>query len=157
MNESIDLSAQIIPGRSAGGVFIGARLSALYPKLKYLIYSNRCRTLIEDPFYVRYEVTNAFSLVVHVLNGRIIKLGCLKNYIGRLSNGICVGMTIGEAQSLNSSIYFDDNNEQFRFKGVPGIALESKSSTLSGAIEAITVYSPALESWNQEKERGEWQ
>lgn len=157
-NDFIDLEAPILPGKSAGGIAIGIPLKKLYPKLKYQAYSNAGKTLIDDPFYVTYKMGNAFSITIHILNSKVIKLACLPDYQGQMPNGIKVGMTIGEAQAIEPRIYFDDNEEQFYIHGIPGITLECLSSLKTfNKIEAITIFLPDLkESWNRDKELGEW-
>ena len=154
-----DASASINPGRSMGGVSIGTHIKAIYPLLSNDVCFEGLKISAWNRFYIRYQFSNIFIITVHILNGRIIELIALNDYLGQIPNGIKTGMSIGAAIDIEPRVYFDEQWECYYIHYVPGINLKCDNNPrlASSKITAIEIYYPEWENWSEEKARGEWQ
>ncbi|MEM7144293.1 MAG: hypothetical protein AAF591_04115 [Verrucomicrobiota bacterium] len=133
-------------------------MRAVYKDVRKTAYAHDNGATFENPFYVRYEQPYTMTVVVHVLNGKIIKLGALREYQGAMPNGIRVGMVLVDAMEIEPRIYFDEFDEQLYIKQIPGITFERPDPRdRDSRIEAISVFLPDLkDNWDSEKGTGNW-
>ncbi len=81
------------------------------------------------------------SISLFFAKGRMFKIYFENSFDGKLENGICIGMPIKEAESIDSTLEYDDWNESYASK--QGYWLEDDAET--GKIISISIFIKALE------------
>jgi hypothetical protein len=159
---NIDTLAPILPGEGLGGLRLRTSLKDMYDLVKEIAYSNRGTFSLESPFLARYEINDIIVAVFLTTNGKLVKIGALRDYKGLLFEKIIVGMPIADIMHLEPRVYYDSLEEQLFIKGVPGVTLETENPSVSPEedpnqrIVAITVYIPELSDAAETYERGDW-
>lgn len=152
-----DVDSPILPGFALAGIQIGSHLTEIYDDLKKVVYDHSGNFWLEDPFYIRYEKRGFFSVVVHALNGKVIKLGALENYTGAMPSGVKLGMPLSVVKELEPNLVYDDFEENYCIEGMPGISIEVSDDEPRQRVVAITVFVADLRNnWDQNKELGKW-
>lgn len=146
--EIFDKFAPIIPAEGLGGVTIRSHIKEIHSFIEDIVYSSDGNSVLESPFYVRYEIKDMLSVVIDILTGTIVKVGALSKYKGKLLSTIEMGMTVNELMILEPRIYYDDFEELLLIEGVSGVSIETDTPELNPienreqTIVAITVYTP---------------
>ncbi len=95
-----DLNAPIIPGKSAAGVHIGQPIEGI-------LAGESPAAVIEINSCTRFE----FGTVrLWVENGKVSQVGVYAGYLGTLMQGIGIGATLGEIQSLLGPVVEDEED-----------------------------------------------
>lgn len=117
-------------------------------------YSIEKDTLLIGDFIIRYNINNEIYLFFNINNGKLFKISALKNDVGQMENGICIGMHISEVLRIEPKFIYDDFEELYSMEGV---AVETESC--NEIVESITIYIECNEDSHEEYEKfekGEW-
>jgi hypothetical protein len=120
-----DVTADIVPGKSLGGVNIGASITDFQDDLQQLYLPPRPQEYkLVSPFEAYYTVAKGRIIIaVDVRNGKIYKVCAMFGYTGLLFGKLRVGMNIKEAMSLEPRLYYDEAEELLFIKGIKGLSL----------------------------------
>lgn len=100
-----------------------------------IVYSRHERPKGGDP--VAWDIINIGEDVnIYFAKNTMFGIVFKNSYSGKLSNGICLGMTMEEALKLDPTLTFDDDDEIYESN--QGYWLDE--SLVSGKIYAITIF-----------------
>jgi hypothetical protein len=85
MNEVYDLSAPIVPGKSLGGILLGAPADSLIPHLDILDEETIGKG------HIRYEID---SMDIWVKDSVVVQLSAMDDYTGTIDGKVSIGSTI---------------------------------------------------------------
>ena len=110
-----DLNAPIIPGESAAGVRLGQ-------PIKDILVRQTPDAVIELTDCEKYQFG---SVRLWVSSGKISQIGLYADYRGRLKEGIGIGSTVEEVQTLLGKIE-EDEDDNLVVVGTPGWCFETE-------------------------------
>lgn len=148
---AFDLGAPIVPGESAAGVRLGARLADYRDALQAVDVADprnesRWRDM-PNAFEARYRLSSV-ELAVDVLNGKIMRVSAMKGYTGTLFGVFRVGMSVPDALALRPDLRLRGFGV-LEFPGTRGVVLEADIDDADPVdlprafVDSISVYSEA--------------
>jgi hypothetical protein len=157
----LNLSAEIIPGRSLGGFRVGTLLRDIGEWIAAEALRDQVTYEMIGLFEASYRLAGgAVELVVDIRVGKVARITASEGYEGALNGLIRPGMPVGEAMLADPTLYYSEEEELILRRGTPGIALRLSESDPDPAtvddltVIAISVFTEAIDT--AAGQRGSW-
>lgn len=108
----LKINEPIRPGQGLGGLRLRTEIGDYQDLILEKVSDETCTCELIRPFEARYAFEQGvIQVAVDVRNSKIFKLIAGHGYEGLLFGKIKVGMTVAEAMSLDSDLYYDEVEE----------------------------------------------
>ncbi|WP_078393758.1 hypothetical protein [Shouchella patagoniensis] len=137
----MDLTAEIVPYQSIGGIKIKSILS----ENKELIEGNHFKYEMYNYFFIKYYLDHLLEIHVNVLSGEVFKISAFEGYKGSLQ-GVQIGTILSEDRK--AEMEFDDFEEIFIYNGATietELVLNPDNNKWEDKVTCISVYTKELE------------
>lgn len=151
----IDYNEKIIPYTGIGDLKLGMNLMEAKKLLKaydvkYDQWTDANKGFEPEIPWTFIRVEN--SIVLTFVKNVLFEIECQGKYKGALPNGICIGMNMQEAEGIDPSLKYNDDDEDFISSNGYWLGDEIES----GCVVYITIFLPEVELDEKEFWKYEW-
>ena len=123
--DSLDLYADILPGKGLGGIAVGKNITEYSALLFQLDLVGALHFSQTGIYSVRYGFSDfPIEINVDIRNGNIYKISALNGYLGKFRH-IGIGTEISVLLNANLKFYYDACDEAFYSRDIRGISIEA--------------------------------
>ncbi len=147
----MDINADIVPNVGLGGFLLRNKITEYLEVFVKLKQDNAIEFEQTGLFEACYKIKScALEVYVDIRNSKVYKIAAVAGYKGGLNHNIYVGMSIEDAFTINSDLYFREADSAVLCKNTEGIAIDLgvddpwPEEIMELNVDSIVVFAPEV-------------